>query len=210
MATAAQRERRRRQRQRRKARNSGSPITSRTGLEGRKNLNARTDPGVWVTESHQFQIHELTNAPATKVWHVELEESDVLKKILNTSGEYRILSIRCDYNPLTATVNDRIGVAPYTDPVNRLDQVGNFQANGRPIRKADTRFSEVWNTATEAQSILDVANPAPLIGGISIYFHKAGQPGSLGVPGVDYFIITVTVRYQYRGKKATIGIIKAH
>jgi len=212
MATEAQRARRRRNRQRRVSGNANPTRTVNRNFQARNgngisNRVSAMNPGTWLTEIHSFAIGTLTGTPASKVWHTRLEVSTALKSKLNTAGEYRLLSMRCTYNPITAQRDDRIGIAPYFDPINRLDNVANFMANGRPIRLGDSRFSETWNVPSEITTVVDPARPLALIGGVSVYFHKA--PFTAAQAQVDAFIITVDVTYQVRGKKATLNVLSA-
>lgn len=208
MATEAQRARRRRNRQRR---TSGGASTNRRGLASgqgntRSNRPSAANPSTWFTEVHSFAISGLTGPKTDKVWCIRLEDVNILKGKLNTAGEYRLLSLRCTYNPITAQSNDRVGIAPYFDPINKLMKVHNFPPNGRPLRKGDARFSEVWNVPSEITTVVDVARPLALIGGVCVYFHKDGAPGTANVDG---FIINCDVTYQVRGKKADVNVLPA-
>lgn len=165
------------------------------------------NPGVWLTEIHSLAITALTGAPTEKIWCFKLEDSAPLKAKLNSSGEYRLLSIRCTYNPITAQTNDRVGIAPYFDPINKLGKVANFLANGRPLRKGDARFTETWNVPSEITSVVDLANPIEILGGVCVFFHK--DPFTAAVAQVDAFIITVDITYQVRGKKADLNTVSA-
>lgn len=211
MATEAQRQRRRRSRQRRQGRVNRQTVTG-SNSRGNQSRNQRgnatvsaLNPGVWITEIHSFAITSLTNTPSNKVWRVSLQDSVDLRNKLNRSGEYRLLSLRASYNPITAKTDDRIGIAPYFDPINVLLSASDFLANGRPIRKGDSRFSETWSVASEITSVIDLTNPLDIIGGVCIYFHKEGVIGAS--PQTDAFIITVDVTYQIRGRKQSLNTL---
>jgi len=139
------------------------------------------------------------------VWGVLLNSVAGLTTVLTGVGEYRLISLTARFGPIASISADRIALNPYFDPSNRFTTVSEFAANGRRIRKGDTNFTEVWNTATEPQTGAASSTDVPILpGGVDIYYHNTAAPGT---PSPDFGIITCFLAFSYRGRSATPGTI---
>lgn len=197
------------------------PISGRASGTRTRTINSGINSlvyaqGTWYTETYELVVDRLNRTgtpPKTdNIYCVNLDDSAYLKERLTKSGEYRLLRLTATYTPLTAVQADKVALAPFFDPINRLSVLANFIANGRRIRRGDQTFTESWAIPSETTSVIDPLTPLKLIGGVCIFFQSAVPPGGTAAPdrNLNFGFVNVAVTYQFRGKKSEVNTFAAN
>jgi hypothetical protein len=149
-----------------------------------------------LSSTYEFNVAAVTAESPKHIYEFAFKDLPDWKDHLKKSGEYRLIRAVVAYSPLTSHEGDKIALAPYFDPANRLLEPIDFITSGRPLRKADNPHTEVLAIQSEIATT-DIGDP---IGGLTIYF--SGKP-------IDFGILTILITYQIRGKKTINSTVKA-